>query len=380
MRGLSLMTLVGLLVSVLLVTAVVVSGKPAALAASNPARVMLVLMENKGASNIIGNSALPYVNSLATNYGSATKSYGLRHPSLPNYLAIVSGSNQGVTDDNPPSSHRFPSVSTLADQLAAAGVSEKAYVENLPSQPTADSGLYAVRHNPWEYFPNARITVANPSTLTTDLNAASPPDFVWYTPNLTNDGHTGIPDRHFRACSWPTASRSCRASSLRSRPPTGTRPAARSSSRGTRLWTSDSSGINGGAGGHVATIVVSSALKAGPVRDAAAVDTVGILRSIEDQYGLTHLANAANAANGTIDALLSGTSSVSSQSITNASSATAVAGTPFSFGIRTTGTPTPSLKKRGHLPRGLRFPQQPQRHRHDLGNPQPRNTPSAPIT
>ena len=122
---------------------------------------MLVLMENEGASNIVGNSALPYINSLATNYGSATQSYALRHPSLPNYLAIVSGSNQGVTDDNPPSSHRFTSVSTLADQLAAAGVSEKAYAENLPSQPSTDSGLYAVRHNPWEYFPNAKISVAN---------------------------------------------------------------------------------------------------------------------------------------------------------------------------------------------------------------------------
>ncbi len=105
----------------------------------------------------------------------------------------MSGSNQGVTDDDAPSAHSFPTVPTLADQLATVGYTEKAYAENLPANPTLDAGLYAVRHNPWEYFPDTRITVANASTITGDLNAPNPPDFVWYTPNLTNDGHTGVP-------------------------------------------------------------------------------------------------------------------------------------------------------------------------------------------
>ena len=120
---------------------------------SGTAHVMVVMMENEGASNIIGNSALPYVTSLADDYGSATNSYALAHPSLPNYLTIVSGSNQGITGDQSPSAGKFPKVPTLADQLAAAGVSERAYAENLPAQPTLDAGVYAVRHNPWEYFP-----------------------------------------------------------------------------------------------------------------------------------------------------------------------------------------------------------------------------------
>ena len=50
-----------------------------------------------------------------------------------------------------------------------------------------------MRHNPWEYFPDAKITVADASTMTADLDATNPPDFVWYTPNLTDDGHTGVP-------------------------------------------------------------------------------------------------------------------------------------------------------------------------------------------
>ena len=56
--------------------------------------------------------ALSYVTSLAANDGSATQSYAFGHPSLPNYLDIVSGSNESVTDDNPPSAHSFPAVPT----------------------------------------------------------------------------------------------------------------------------------------------------------------------------------------------------------------------------------------------------------------------------
>src|SRR5580700_3178155 len=96
-----------------------------------PPKIMVVMMENESNSDIIGNPALPYVTSLAADYGSATQSYALTHPSLPNYLEIVSGSNEGVTDDNPPSSHSFPTVPTLASQLVAAGYSLAAYAENL---------------------------------------------------------------------------------------------------------------------------------------------------------------------------------------------------------------------------------------------------------
>ena len=158
-----------------------------------PPKIMVVMMENQGASQIIGNPALPYVDEPGQQLRVGTESYAFTHPSLANYLDIVSGSNQGVTDDVPPSSHSFPAVPTLADQLVAAGYSMGAYAESLPADPTNDSGNYVVRHNPWEYFPSAPITVKDSSALIPDLNGASPPDFVWYTPNLTDDGHTGVP-------------------------------------------------------------------------------------------------------------------------------------------------------------------------------------------
>jgi hypothetical protein len=222
---------------------------------------------------------------------------------LPNYLDIVSGSNQGVTDDNDPSSYSFAGTQTLADQLAAAGISEKAYAENLPADPSHDSGLYAVRHVPWEYFPGTKIALANASTMTADLNAANPPDFVWYTPNLTDDEHTGIP------VNTMTQQLADGESFLSSFVPS-VQATAWYKAGGIIIiqWDeaegSDTSGLNGGAGGHIPTIVVSEALKARPQQDSTPVDTVGVLHSIEVAYGLTYLGGAADAANGNIDALL----------------------------------------------------------------------------
>ena len=123
--------------------------------------------------------------------GWPPQSYAFGHPSLPNYLDIVSGSNQGVTDDNPPSSHSFPGAPTLADQLAAAGISEKAYAENLPADPTTTPGDYAVRHCPLGILPQHEDHRRQRLVARPDLNGANAPDFVWYTPNLINDEHDG---------------------------------------------------------------------------------------------------------------------------------------------------------------------------------------------
>ena len=146
-----------------------------------------------------------------------------------------------------------------------------------------DAGVYAVRHNPWEYFPNAKIGVVDASTLTDDLNAPNPPDFVWYTPNLTDDGHTGVPID-------TEAPQLADTETFLARFIPAVQATSWYSSGGQIIieWDealgSDTSGINGGKGGHVATIVVSNMLKARPVRDSTPVDTAGILRSLEDEF------------------------------------------------------------------------------------------------
>jgi hypothetical protein len=268
-----------------------------------PPKVMVVMMENEGAANILGNAALPYVTSLAADYGSATESYAYAHPSLPNYIDIVSGSDQSVTDDNPPSSHSFAGVPTLADQLVAGGYSVAAYAENLPADPTNDSGLYAVRHNPWEYFPSAPVTVKDASSLIPDLNGPSAPDFVWYTPNLTDDGHTGVPidtqtnelndSENFLSSFIP----SVQATSWY-------KAGGQIIIEWDEALGSDTSGVNGVTGGHVATIVVSKYLAVSPQQDSKPVTTAGILRSIEHIYQVPYLGQASDSANGDINPLL----------------------------------------------------------------------------
>ena len=269
-----------------------------------PPKIMVVMMENQSASQIIGNPALPYVTSLANSYGSATESFAFSHPSLSNYLNIVSGSNESVADNGPPSSHSFPTVPTLADQLVTGGYSIGAYAENLPADPTNDSGNYVVRHNPWEYFPSAPVTVKDGSALIPDLNGSSPPDFVWYTPNLIDDGHTGVPTD--TEANELAGTESFLSSFI---------PAVQATSwykSGGQIiieWdeglTTDTSGFNGSNGGHVPTIVVSKYLQASPHHYSGNVSTSGILRSIEHLYQVPYLGSASDPGNGDLNALLS---------------------------------------------------------------------------
>src|SRR3984893_8645848 len=95
-----------------------------------PAHVVIVIEENHGYSQIIGSSQAPYINTLATQGASFTKSYALTHPSQPNYLALFSGSTQGITDDSCP--HTF-SAQSLESELITAGKNFSAHLEGLSS-------------------------------------------------------------------------------------------------------------------------------------------------------------------------------------------------------------------------------------------------------
>lgn len=258
--------------------------------------LMVIMMENKDAAEVVGQgSSQPYTNQLIDEYGLATNSYAYSHPSLPNYLMLVSGSSQGVTDDGPPSEHEFPGVATLATQLAAKHVSERAFAEDLPPDPSEDGGEYAVRHFPWVYFPGTPIAISDATSVFAYLDARRPPDFVWYTPNLIDDEHDGTVEDgdSFLSTFVPKVQRT---------------PWYREGGIIVIEWDEsdgDDSGIDGTAGGgRIPTIVVSAALRAHPLHDATPVTTAGILRSIEHLYGVGYLGAAADPASGNIDALL----------------------------------------------------------------------------
>jgi transcriptional regulator of nitric oxide reductase len=79
--------------------------------------VWVVMMENTGYDALIGNPNAPWINQAARTYGLSTNSYGVAHPSQPNYVANTSGSTNGVLNDN----DITISVPNIVDQLAGAG-------------------------------------------------------------------------------------------------------------------------------------------------------------------------------------------------------------------------------------------------------------------
>src|ERR1700687_1968486 len=85
-------------------------------------------MENKDYGSIVGNSSAPYLNSLISQYGLATNYDAVSHPSEPNYLALFSGSTQGVRDDG----IYNLSATNLGDQLEAKGKTWRVFAENVP--------------------------------------------------------------------------------------------------------------------------------------------------------------------------------------------------------------------------------------------------------
>lgn len=103
-----------------------------AYAATLPAydHIVVVVEENHSYGEIIGNANAPYITSLANNGAKMTQSFAVTHPSEPNYLALFSGSTQGLTDDSCP--HTY-SAENLGHQLTAAGKTFKGYSESMPS-------------------------------------------------------------------------------------------------------------------------------------------------------------------------------------------------------------------------------------------------------
>ena len=91
--------------------------------------VVILVLENKGYDQVIGNPDAPYLNGLADGAGLSTRFYGIRHPSLPNCLALLGGSAFGITSDC--TSCRTCGRS-LADQFEATASPAKGYRGGTP--------------------------------------------------------------------------------------------------------------------------------------------------------------------------------------------------------------------------------------------------------
>src|SRR6266853_939739 len=127
----------------------------------------------------------PYIASVAKQYAVATSYSSVVSPSLPNYLAMTSGSTWGIRDD---SYQRLP-AGGVGSQLTDAGISWKAYMEGFTGDCFNSPYPYTLKHNPFAYYGGACPANVVPMTdLTTDLNGDTA-QLSWITPGLCNDGH-----------------------------------------------------------------------------------------------------------------------------------------------------------------------------------------------
>ncbi len=240
-----------------------------------PRRVVLVVMENHSYGQIIGNRAAPFINGLARQGALFTRSFAVTHPSEPNYLALFSGSTQGITDDSCP--HRLNAANLAAD-LAASGRSFTGYAEDLPSvgSPVCTSGDYARKHAPWADFANVPASDSRPFSAFAALDPAALPTVSWVIPNLCHDMHD---------CEVATGD-----AWLRDHLGGYVQWAKTHASLLILTWDED----DRGAGNHIATVFVGQPVM--PGRYAQRISHYNVLATLEAAYRLPRDGNAANAA------------------------------------------------------------------------------------
>ena len=153
-----------------------------------PAHLVVVVFENKGIEQILGTGAAPVFDALAARGTLYTHLYAITHPSQPNYVALFSGSTQGLSDDSCP--HAFHGAANLGRQLLDAGLTFTGYAEALPHSGFTGcrSGRYARKHAPWTDFADLPASVSQPySAFPGDFAALPTVSFV--VPDMCDDMH-----------------------------------------------------------------------------------------------------------------------------------------------------------------------------------------------
>jgi phospholipase C len=231
--------------------------------------VFLIVMENRSYAEALSQ---PYTASLASTYAVATDYSAVGHPSLPNYLALSSGSTWGITDDG----YHAIAGRGLGDELSAAGVTWKAYEDGMTRGCFDSASPYILHHNPFAYYGGGcPANVVAGTSLATDL-AGDTPRFSWIQPDVCESTHS---------CPLEDGDRW-----LAAVVPEITASAAWKQNGALFItWDED----DGSARNRVATLVVAPNLAAHTT--AAAYNHYSLLATIEDRLGVPRLGAAAQA-------------------------------------------------------------------------------------
>lgn len=254
------------------------TGRPAVYA-----HVVVVVMENHDYGQVVGSPQAPFITRLARACGLATNYHAVTHPSLPNYLALTSGSTAGITSDCTACRNTGASI---FGEAGLHGVTWRAYEEAMPRPcATGDAGRYVQRHNPPVYYTRLRPTCARSdlpmgSLAAGRLRAAllrnTLPGYAFVTPDMCHDMHdcgVGTGDAWLRAFFALLA-----------------RNGAYRNGKVAVFVVWD----EGATGNHVAAIAVSPFVRPG-TRSAAPLGHYSLLRTTETLLGLPFLGRARTA-------------------------------------------------------------------------------------
>jgi phosphatidylinositol-3-phosphatase len=241
------------------------------------AHVVVVMEENHSYADIIGNTSnAPYMNTLAGQGALMTSSFGVSHPSEPNYMALFAGSTFGLTGDTCPVNEG--NTANLGSELLGAGKTFLGYSEGLPStgSTTCTSGKYARKHSPWINFSNVPAADSLKfSSFPSSSNYASLPTLSFVIPNLNDDMHDGTIKA---ADTWLNTNISAYATWAKTH-----------NSLLIVTWDEDDDTENN----QIPTIVVGQNVVTGHYNES--INHYNLLATLEQMYGLTKVGSSASA-------------------------------------------------------------------------------------
>lgn len=166
-----------------------------------PGTVFTIVFENKDGEDVL-KPDVPTFYALSEKYGSADAYITGVHPSLPNYILLTSGDTQGIGNDNDPLDNKsIGGTENLADQLDAAGIEWRAYMDGMKDACKMSSeGTYSAHHNPFLYYESLASDKARCKDRVVDFEANFAKDleadtfrYMWITPDMCHDMHDCSP-------------------------------------------------------------------------------------------------------------------------------------------------------------------------------------------
>lgn len=247
---------------------------PGTLHVAPPKHVVIVVEENKSDVDIVGNKQAPYINSLMKRGAVLTHSYGVAHPSQPNYVALFSGqtNNDG---DKCELKGVSPDSQSLGGALIKAHHTFTGYAEDLPApgSKVCFAGQYARKHAPWTHFNDVPDGSNLPFSALKSYDTL--PTVAFIIPNLLNDMHSAS---IARGDAW-----------LKKNIDPLLKWGATHDTLFVLTWDEN----DGAQGNHILTLMVGPMVK--PGNYDAPVNHFGVLRTVEDFYKLPALGASATA-------------------------------------------------------------------------------------